>query len=59
MIVRLYNPADDDSTTTASVTLPDGPAAGWIVDLRGRPLERFEGEVELRAGQIVTLRLDA
>ena len=58
MIVRLYNPADDDSTT-ASVALPDGPAAGWIVDLRGRPLERFEGEVELRAGQIVTLRLDA
>ena len=31
---------------------------GQVVDLRGRPVETFEGSLELRPHQIVTLRLD-
>jgi hypothetical protein len=33
------------------------PARGWVVDLRGRPLMPFEGDVELRPWQIATLHL--
>ncbi|HWE70476.1 MAG TPA: hypothetical protein VG205_08940, partial [Acidimicrobiales bacterium] len=32
--------------------------SGWMVDLRGKPLEPFDGRFELRAYGIATLRLD-
>jgi hypothetical protein len=37
----------------------DGDAVdGWVVDLLGAPLEPFSGKIVLRAGEIVTLRID-
>ena len=48
--VRLFNPTD----RACSVRLPG--RAGWSVDLRGRPLLPFEGELSLRAQQFATLR---
>jgi len=32
--------------------------SGWMVDLRGKPLQPFDGRFELRAQGIATLRLD-
>jgi alpha-mannosidase len=52
LVLRLFNPTD--APTTATV---DG-RRGWLVDLRGRPLEPFEGSVDLGPHAIVTLRLD-
>ena len=49
--VRVFNP----SPTTAQVDV-DG-RAGWLLDLRGRAVEPFEGSVELTAWQIATLLL--
>jgi len=49
--VRVYNPTE----TTATVRL--GTAAGWLVDLRGRPLQPFEGQFELRPFGFATARL--
>jgi hypothetical protein len=40
------------------VTYAGAPARGWVVDLRGLPVEPFEGGVTLRPWQIATLRLD-
>jgi hypothetical protein len=34
-----------------------GTAAGWLVDLRGRPLEPFEGGFSLRPFGFATARL--
>ncbi len=51
--VRLFNPSDRAST----VSLPG--RAGWSVDLRGRPLLPFEGELTLRPQQFATLRFSA
>jgi len=48
--VRLFNPTDQECT----VQLPG--RAGWIVDLRDRPLSPFEGALNLRAQQFATLR---
>jgi mannosylglycerate hydrolase len=50
--VRVFNPTDDD--TTVSI---DG-RRGWLVDLRGRPLEPFDGSFSLRPWGIATARLD-
>jgi hypothetical protein len=52
LVLRLFNPTD--APTTAAV---DG-RRGWTVDLRGRPLEPFEGTVELGPHGIISLRLD-
>jgi alpha-mannosidase len=49
--VRVFNPTDSETT----VTLPS--RSGWLVDLRGRPLESFEGSFTLRANGIATLRI--
>jgi mannosylglycerate hydrolase len=49
--VRVFNP----SAETATVRLPDHQ--GWLVDLRGRPLEPFEGSFELRPWGLATLAL--
>jgi mannosylglycerate hydrolase len=57
LLVRVFNPSPDPSSV---VVERDGtPATGWTVDLVGRPLERFEGGVELRPWEITTLRLSA
>ena len=49
--VRVFNP-------TAQPTVVSFPGrAGWLVDLRGYPLEAFEGSFELRPFGIATARL--
>ena len=48
----MFNPHGAQVT----VHLPGRPH-GWLVDLRGRPLEPFEGEFTLRASGIATLAL--
>jgi alpha-mannosidase len=56
--LRAFNPTP--KTTTLTVRTPSGaPRGGFRVDLRGRPLERFEGSVSLGPWVIATLRLDA
>jgi hypothetical protein len=48
---RVFNP-------TAQAALVSFPGrSGWLVDLRGYPLEPFEGSFELRAFGIATARL--
>jgi mannosylglycerate hydrolase len=50
--VRVFNPTD----APTRVEIP--ARSGWQVDLRGRTLAAFEGQLELRAWGIATLRLD-
>jgi mannosylglycerate hydrolase len=50
--VRVFNPTDAETTVRI-----DG-RKGWVVDLRGRPLEPFEGRLALAPWRIATLRLD-
>jgi hypothetical protein len=50
--VRVFNPQDGETTVDF------GHRAGWLVDLRGAPLERFEGSFPLRAWGIATVQLD-
>ncbi len=49
--VRVFNPWD--SATTVRV----GERSGWLVDLRGSALARFDGAFELRPHGIATVRL--
>jgi len=49
--VRVFNP------TGRETAVGFGTASGWLVDLRGRPLEPFEGSFTLRAFGIATVRL--
>jgi hypothetical protein len=56
LVVRVYNPAP--TAGTVEIERDETPARGWLVDLRGRPVERFEGSFELRAAGIATARLD-
>ncbi len=49
--VRVFNPTPQ----TTVVALPG--RSGWLVDLRGYPLEPFEGSFELRPFGIATARL--
>ena len=53
LTVRVFNPGPAPST----VTIEGG--AGWVEDLRGRPLAAFDGTMELGPWQIATVRLDA
>ena len=53
--VRLFNPSTGQ--VTASLDHGDAPASGWVVDLLGAPLEAFDGKLDLRPAEIVTLRL--
>src|SRR4051794_9381910 len=57
LVVRVYNPTAAESTV--EIDRDETPARGWLVDLRGRPVERFEGSFTLRAAGIATARLDA
>jgi 2-O-(6-phospho-alpha-D-mannosyl)-D-glycerate hydrolase len=56
LLARVFNPSPDPST--AVVEHDGAPATGWTVDLVGRPVERFEGAVELRPWEIALLRVD-
>ena len=49
--VRVFNPTEEPTTVTVE------GHRGWRVDLRGRPVEPFEGAVELAPHQIATLQL--
>lgn len=51
--VRVFNPTDDDTR----VEIPG--VRGWLVDLRGRGTEMFEGGFDLRAHGIATFRVTA
>ena len=50
--VRLFNPTDAETT----VELPG--RRGWLLDLRGRPLERFEESFSLGPWRIATAQLN-
>ena len=50
--LRVFNPTD------AATTVRIAGRRGWLVDLRGRPLEPFEGGFELSPWRIATLRLE-
>ncbi|MGH8985966.1 MAG: glycosyl hydrolase-related protein, partial [Acidimicrobiia bacterium] len=56
LVVRVFNPSQ--ASATAEVDRDGAPVTGWVVDLVGRPLERFEGSVALRPWRLATLRLD-
>jgi mannosylglycerate hydrolase len=49
--VRVHNPSPKPTTVTV------GNRPGWLVDLRGRPLEHFDGRFDLRPFGIATFRL--
>jgi hypothetical protein len=49
--VRVFNPTAEP--TTVSV----GTRRGWLVDLRGRPIEPFDGAFPLGRGRIATAHL--
>ncbi|HZT66770.1 MAG TPA: glycoside hydrolase family 38 C-terminal domain-containing protein [Acidimicrobiales bacterium] len=49
--LRVFNPSADPATVAVE------GRSGWTVDLRGRPLQPFDGSVELRGWEIATLRL--
>ena len=49
--VRVFNPTDAPTTVTLQ------GCAGWLVDLRGRPVTPFEGSFPLRPHGIATARL--
>jgi mannosylglycerate hydrolase len=57
LIVRLFRTDADPGTVT--VDHEGVPARGFVVDLRGTPVVSFEGHVELRPFEIVTLQLTA
>ena len=48
--VRVFNPTDRETTVRV------GSRSGWLVDLRGRTLERFDGSFSLRPFGIATFR---
>lgn len=55
--IRVFNPRSEATLTTLRW---DGlPLRGWIVNLRGRPLGPFTGEITLEPHQIVTVQAPA
>jgi FtsP/CotA-like multicopper oxidase with cupredoxin domain len=50
--LRVFNPSSEPTTVRVE------GRRGWIVDLRGRPLEPFEGGFELAPWRIATARID-
>lgn len=57
LMVRVFNPVG--RAAPVRIELGDGPASGWVVDLRGRPRDPFSGELTLRPGEIVTAQIRA
>jgi alpha-mannosidase len=50
--LRVFNPSDEPTSVVVE------GRRGWLVDLRGRPLEPFEGSFDLAPWRIATARLD-
>lgn len=50
--LRVFNPSAEPTTVRVE------GRRGWLVDLRGRPLEPIEGSFDLGPGRIATARLD-
>ena len=55
LTIRAFNPAA--MSTSLAVEIDGEQAHGTIVDLRDQPVGAFSGQRDLRAGEIVTLRL--
>jgi len=55
LAVRVFRTAADAGRV--AIELDGVPARGFVVDLRGRPVVAFEGELELRPFEIASLRL--
>ena len=55
LVVRVFRTAAEPGPVT--IEHEGVPARGFVVDLRGRPISGFEGEVELRPFEIATLQL--
>ena len=55
IVVRVFRTAADAGPVT--IEHEGVPARGFVVDLRGRPVTGFEGEVELRPFEIATLQI--
>jgi hypothetical protein len=55
LVVRVFR--TDAEAGPVSLVHDRAPARGWIVDLQGRPVAQFEGEVSLRPWEICTLQL--
>jgi hypothetical protein len=53
LTVRVFNPRPEPTTVTIE------GRTGWLVDLRGRPEQPFEGSFDLRPWGIATATLDA
>jgi hypothetical protein len=51
LTVRVVNPGDEPTTVTIE------GRRGWLVDLRGRPVEPFEGSFSLRPWGVATAAL--
>ena len=51
LVVRVFNPSAEPTTVTI-----DG-RSGWLVDLRGRPLQPFEGSFDLKPWQITSVNV--
>ena len=60
LVVRLFNPAPEAALATVGGggRGTEGPRSGSVVDLTGRVLRPFSGHIELRPGEVATLRLD-
>ncbi|MDP9389760.1 MAG: hypothetical protein M3Q48_18050, partial [Actinomycetota bacterium] len=50
--LRVFNPTPEPTTVHVAAR------SGWLVDLRGRPLARFDGSFPLGPWAIATARLD-
>jgi alpha-mannosidase len=57
VVVRVVRSADVEGPVT--IEYEGMPARGYLVDLRGAPIEPFEGSITLRPWQIATLQLRA
>jgi hypothetical protein len=55
IVVRVFR-TDPDAGPVA-IEHDGAPARGWIIDLQGRPVAPFEGDVHLRPWEICTLQL--
>ena len=56
LVVRVFNPLAEP--VEVRIEREGAPATGWLVDLLGRPEERFQASFELRPAGIATVRLD-
>jgi alpha-mannosidase len=56
LVVRVFNPLA--TAVEVRVERDSTPATGWLIDLLGRPEERFQAAFQLRAAGIATVRLD-